>query len=239
MLVTDHFVFIHVHRTGGQFLRVFFNRFFPEIEAIGYHFPLSLLPEQFRDLPVLSVVRNPLDWYVSFYEKNLQRMRRSGRKGHALFEEVSKGGTLGFVEATERLVRLSEATDEAVARRAVIAKGFPMELVDNGGINLTHDDVISIGATCVGYFTWLFHRMTGGGQDRLRILRFEEFTQILPRALSECGVEVTDGMVDFLKGEQPRNASERRPFPEYYTPALKDLVFERDGGLIKKYGYEA
>src|SRR5689334_18614958 len=67
MLVTDRFVFVHLPRSGGTFVSQVIQKVFPEAHEVGYHLPLSALPAEFSHLPVLGTVRNPWDFYVSWY----------------------------------------------------------------------------------------------------------------------------------------------------------------------------
>lgn len=65
MIVTESFVFIHMHKTGGQTLNEIVKRCVEDCRDIGYHYPRSEIPPEFANLPVVGLVRNPWDWYVS------------------------------------------------------------------------------------------------------------------------------------------------------------------------------
>ena len=67
MIVTDKFVFVHFPRTGGTFITAVIMRLFPSAREIGYHLPRFLLPNEYSHLPVLGGVRNPWEFYVSWY----------------------------------------------------------------------------------------------------------------------------------------------------------------------------
>ena len=70
MITTKYFVFIHLPKTGGNFVREVLTRFAPgswEVNSVESHEGFEKIPEQFRNLPVLGIARNPLDWYVSWY----------------------------------------------------------------------------------------------------------------------------------------------------------------------------
>jgi hypothetical protein len=67
MLVTRDFVLVHVPKTGGTFL----NGLVKEHCEVVYertHAPYSDLPADYRNLPALAFVRDPWDWYVSWFE---------------------------------------------------------------------------------------------------------------------------------------------------------------------------
>src|SRR5688572_10983606 len=67
MICTNRFVFLHMARTAGNFFQSFLKRFFPDHQEVGYHYPRLLLPAPYRSLPIIGFIRNPWDWYVSFY----------------------------------------------------------------------------------------------------------------------------------------------------------------------------
>jgi hypothetical protein len=72
MLVTRYFVFVHVPKTGG----VWVKSVIPEewwVEALNAHELYENLPIKYANLPVLAFVRNPWDWYVSLYEYGRER----------------------------------------------------------------------------------------------------------------------------------------------------------------------
>lgn len=63
MYISDDFVLIHMFRMGGTTCIEQINS-----TRIGYHLPYSLLPKTVAHLPVVGVIRNPYDWYVSVYQ---------------------------------------------------------------------------------------------------------------------------------------------------------------------------
>jgi hypothetical protein len=68
MIVTEDFVFVHVPKTGGQFLRAAIEKTCYVVPTdLPYHAAYSLLPAEYRDRPAIAFVRNPWDWYVSIF----------------------------------------------------------------------------------------------------------------------------------------------------------------------------
>jgi hypothetical protein len=65
MITTDKFAFVHMHKTGGQSLGHILEACVPTMKHIGYHYPYHMLPAKYADLPVVGMVRNPWDWYIS------------------------------------------------------------------------------------------------------------------------------------------------------------------------------
>lgn len=71
MIVCKHFVYLHVEKTGGSWLRSALSGFTPwdwDLWIRGsYHQGWKDIPEQYKSKPILFTLRNPWDWYVSRY----------------------------------------------------------------------------------------------------------------------------------------------------------------------------
>jgi hypothetical protein len=68
MFATPYFVYVHVPKTGGNFVREIAERHFGiEWTSPRHHEHYELLPPPYRHLPALAFVRNPWDWYVSYW----------------------------------------------------------------------------------------------------------------------------------------------------------------------------
>ena len=114
MIVTEHFVYIHVSRTGGTFLNKLILEHVPGARMLQYHGQLKDLPESFAQLPVIGFVRNPWDWYVSMISDYR-------RKQQYVYEIISEGGDVGFKETVSRFLRLGD--------NSVLSKGLLSKLV--------------------------------------------------------------------------------------------------------------
>jgi len=95
MILSRHFVFIHVPKTGGVFVEKLLREYSPadwDVKAVPGHQTIGDIPSQYRSLPVFGFVRNPWDWYVSLYEY----LKRDGQ--NEIFNGVSDHGRKGFKE---------------------------------------------------------------------------------------------------------------------------------------------
>jgi hypothetical protein len=76
MLITSDFLFLHVPRTGGRFLRTLCYEHLPPERmirnALSPHTGYDVVAHDFADLPMIAFVRNPWDWYVSWYHHLMQ-----------------------------------------------------------------------------------------------------------------------------------------------------------------------
>ena len=91
MICTPKFTFIHLHKAAGQSINAALLGCIPEAREIGYHLPAQYIPQTAAHLPVIGIVRNPWDWYVSWYAFN-----NLGGVRNPLFSIVSRGKQAGF-----------------------------------------------------------------------------------------------------------------------------------------------
>lgn len=93
MFLTKHFVFLHFPKTGGSFVRTLLSEHAPadwELQVLSLHPTIRDIPASHENLPVFGYVRNPFDWYVSWYSF----LKSEG--DNAFFNEVSDSGRKGF-----------------------------------------------------------------------------------------------------------------------------------------------
>ncbi|MCA8950006.1 MAG: hypothetical protein KDE27_10920 [Planctomycetes bacterium] len=98
MILTRHFVFVHVPKTGGNFVREVLEQHAPpdwQVRRLDDHLTCRDVPPSHAALPRLAFVRNPFAWYVSWY--HFQKKTRD-----EFFLELSDDGRLGFLETMRR-----------------------------------------------------------------------------------------------------------------------------------------
>ena len=215
MLVTRYFTFVHVPKTGGSFVkRVLTNglppEWFLEVPGSDPHIGWDELPSQARGLPVLSFVRNPWDWYVSWYHYTVQRPPSLTRG--PLFHSVFDGGS--FAE---------------VVRRACTGR---FEHRDNRIVQIAQD-------LEVDFYTARLLTILGGGLDdeRLTVGRFEYLIEDLQSFLREHLVPVPDSFDALVHAQAPVRASQRGGYRDYYDSELRELVQSRSRLIIERFGY--
>jgi len=98
MFLTRHFVFVHVPKTGGNFVREILEQHAPEdwqLQGLENHASYRDIPASHRDLPRLAFARNPFAWHVSWF--HFQKNVKSD-----LFNRISDNGKLEFADAMRR-----------------------------------------------------------------------------------------------------------------------------------------
>jgi hypothetical protein len=226
MIATDHFVFLHLHKSGGTFVNEWLLRFLPDARQIGYHLPRRLIPPPLAKRPVLGLVRNPWSYYVSWYAFQ-SRMPRP----NALFTVLSEGGTLDFERTVRNMLELGTTGSHLDALVAALPAAY-----SNRGINLPGNEVAAIRGTGLGFYSFLYRYMYDG-PGLLQMGRMERMREELPSLLASTGQMIGGAMTSHLLEAPASNESQHGEYTSYYGPALRDLVAERDGDLIARHGY--
>ena len=151
MIVTDRFVFLHLHKSGGSFVNRFLMECVPGSQPVGYHLPRDDIPGDARHLPILGTVRNPWDYYVSWYS-----FQAAMPAPNALFLIASEERRLDFNGTVRNLMRLGE--DDSLLSAWV--DRLPSER-PHRGINLSKTCVAPLAQSGMGFYTFLYRRMYG------------------------------------------------------------------------------
>ncbi|MFI5394676.1 MAG: hypothetical protein ACHQ9S_04010 [Candidatus Binatia bacterium] len=183
MIITPRFVFPHLHKSGGTFVNEALLNHLPGAVKTGHHRPASQLPPACVGLRVLGVVRNPWDFYVSWF--TFQSRRRE-----YVWRVFSDEGQLDFAATTERMLRAGEAGDLIDRLVEFAPADFP-----NRQVNLTKACIEGLRGFRGGWYTFLFRRMYG--DLPVHFIRKENLRQELLDFLREMGV-VSPALTGFV-----------------------------------------
>ena len=226
MIASPRFVFLHLHKSGGTFVNECLLRFVPQARQLGYHLPRTAIPAELAALPVLGVVRNPWSYYVSWYAFQAARPQPN-----ALFRVLSEGGRAGFAGTIRNALELS--SDTTLLERVVAA--LPANYTGRG-LNMPGVALAPIAASGLGLYAYLYRYLFGAGGPT-HAARMERLRQELPTMLQAVGEPVSDALRQHLATAAASNVSTHGPYADYYAPALRELVAERDAPVIQRYGY--
>jgi hypothetical protein len=227
MLVTDRFVFVHLPRSGGTFVSQVIQKVFPEAHEVGYHLPLSALPAEFSHLPVLGTVRNPWDFYVSWYHHQESNDRRG-----PLISFLTENRSLGFAGMMRNALTLSEH-EKLDALIDALPEHFNYK--DRNIANLTRNMMRRIRGSGMGLYSFRFKEMFGARADVV-FCRLDRLRDDLLVFFDRIGV-AGDELRRYVGGLDNKNTSEHRHYSSYYTPDLANLVAERDRTVIERFGF--
>jgi hypothetical protein len=227
MIVTDRFVFLHLHKSGGTFVNECLLRFLPDARQVGYHLPRSMTPPEAVNLPVLGFVRNPWSYYVSWYSFQLERPNPN-----FLFRILSDDGRLEFEPTIRNMLNLGAGS----LRLDMAIRSLP-QAYSNQGLNLPGFALEPIRNTRLGFYTYLYRYLYTGPGKPVSVGRLEELRDDLLPMLESVGQPISEPMRAYVAEESPSNTSTHTAYTEYYSEGLRDLVAERDADVITRHGY--
>ena len=227
MIITDRFVFLHLHKSGGTFVNECLLRFVPDARHVGYHLPRSMTPPESAHLPMLGFVRNPWSYYVSWYAFQLERPHPN-----FLFRILSDDGNLDFETTVRNMLNLGAGS----MRLDLVLRMLP-KTYGNQGLNLPSPALEAIRNTRLGFYTFLYRYLYTGPVSPVIVGRLELLRDDLLPMLESVGQSVSPAMRDFVETEGPRNTSQHTAYTEYYSESLRELVAERDAEIIGRHGY--
>lgn len=226
MIVTDRFVFLHLHKSGGSFVNRFLMECVPGSQPIGYHLPREYIPSEARQLPILGTVRNPWDYYVSWYS-----FQAAMSAPNALFLIASEDRRLAFNGTIRNMMRLGEDTSLLSAW----VDRLPSEL-PHRGINLSKACVAPLANSGMGFYTFLYRRMYGD-RSNTTLLDMATLREGLRDYLPRAGIPLSSSMRIWLVDKPAVNTSAHARYTDLYDEGLRALVASKDADIIHRHGY--
>lgn len=249
MILTRKFVFIHLPKTGGTFVSDALKRVVQRprkgnfLERLGRrwkdpvlldtlkHGTVREIPERWRGLPVVSVMRNPYDRLVSMYNFEWWKTKppewvdfRELKRLHPAWPEVSFEE---FIEGIQLFRMLQAPSIPAEAQPGVMTEHFVRFFFrDPGAVYPRLDDAYIAG------------RGWEKDMDPVEFLRQENLNQDLHDALRRMGYPEKDiafipCLGRILPGKSKRGAGAR--WEDFYTPELKARIRRRERLLFAMF----
>jgi hypothetical protein len=228
MIITDRFVFLHLHKSGGSFVNECLLRFVPHARSIGYHLPHLLIPAEAAHLPVLGFVRNPWSYYVSWFNFQAQRPVQN-----AMFRILSDNGRLGFEATVRNMLELGAHSTHLPKILAALPAHY-----GRSGLNLPAFALAPIRDSGLGFYSFLYRYIYGESNALLTVERTEDLRFKLLEYLASVGQRVTHALNDYVLDATARNTSEHGAYAGYYSNELRELVGEKDRLIISHHGYQ-
>ena len=179
------------------------------------------------------MVRNPWDWYVSWYAFN-----QLPNIHNPLFTIVSNHGRADFKSTVTNLINLGSDDPVSKRHRDELADLLPDSLDNNRGVGLTKDCIRSFCDDVTGYYSWLFSRMLGNCLDgQLHVGRFENLQGDFLTIMRQLGVEELSALEQEFDRRERKNFSRHSHYSHYYDDELRDLVARKESRLIDTHDY--
>jgi len=210
VILTRDFVFVHIPKTGGNFVRAVLEDHAPadwQVERCEDHATWRDVPASHAELPKLAFVRNPFAWYVSWF--HYQQKTRD-----PFFLEISDDGRLGFLDTMRRVY------------------GTPWPGAAGRG-QVSGDHSLPLGE---GPFLQMLWDMLGPGLEGCRVGKMEILRDDLLRLLAEL-TTVPAALESAVLSLPAQNTSRHGHYSRYYDAELRDLVLARDRPIFDYFGY--
>lgn len=238
--VSDKFVFIHIPKSAGLYIRKAIRSLntggreygFDGNTKTSHHCGLKRIPDEVKDRPILVTVRNPWDWYVSWYHYSFKNNNFAHEKH--IFPFISDNVSLSFEETIHNL--LSDSF-----QRANLGEEF-IHIYQNRYMKFREMQKLNI-----GYHTWSILDEIAEKEvtditnikrwfynPLIRFLRIEDFPDNLIEFFSGLGYEDVQKKI---KKIGRTNTTKHLHYSKYYNEELRDLISEKDKFVIEKFGY--
>lgn len=236
MLVTPNFVFIHIPKTAGRFCRhQIVEHAGPVLFRGGLHGPIERLPEQFKQLPIIAFVRNPWDWYVSWF------FHMQGFDGfNPLFANAVKAGKNDFTSIMHYIFdSLEEGNPAATALDEYLKSPEHLQReshdLDTSMISFQRQH------NC-GVLGWRYKFNVGEDAGVTKhIGKFEHLVDDLIRCLKDCHVLLSQPAEFKIRMARPVGEGEvraKRDFRSMYTDTrLIERIAEKERFIVDNFDY--
>lgn len=213
-------------KTAGHFIKRYLSSIFPDAkETEGMHGSLESVYPFCTNMFTFGTIRNPWEWYVSFY--------------HYLLNHHDNTYYSTFVEGTDDFADMLHRMMDYNVKGDAWNKDYVMQYMRNLDVGFcTFHYVYSFCNELSSLFNeYNRAQLFGSIKDKLlvdAICKCEHIETHLVPLLIENGINVPNEPISLQK----INVSKHKPYQEYYTNDLIDLVAYKDEWLIKEYNYE-
>lgn len=216
MILTPTFVFVHLQKAGGSFVEKFLLDNFPNTKQIfpkhiGIHdFLQNINDERIENLPKVGCIRNPYDWYVSWWKSN--SLEDTGHLFPKIFTKERKSNFKKFM-------------------KYIMNEDFGVQHDLNG---------YQIQCLDIGVYTYrykkAFYSPVFTSYDSM-ILDEILYTETLREDLAEF-LGLKGELLDTLNNMPKIHTSNHTDYRNYYDNELIDLVLHKDRLIFQEYGYD-
>lgn len=239
MIIAPDFVCIHLQKCGGSFLREYLIRNISGAKYTGEpHDKACDIPKQHRSKPILGTIRNPWDWYVSWYA-GTQR----SKKGHFwVLHKNGKQTTFSeFMATVMDLKKRIHNIDFGLVNRLGIGvytyryiQSYchnPDQVFEQLQSQPPGEQIV-----CIAKFREFCYQ-NDNAILRLNLCRTESLRSDLLSFLTSTPTGITKSQASVLTAMAKVNTSEHGSYQDYYDQQLRQSIGEMDNYIVDRFGY--
>lgn len=244
MLVTEKLVYIHIPKTAGHFAKRYIKKFAGPVLYEGeWHGPISRLPKEYSGLPVVSFVRNPWDWYVSwfFHQKDTGFFNplagASAEQGYTEFEPAMK-----FIMKSIKRGSKESKVLGAYIKSDEYKQFIKLKAQNEPGLadlnNTMHKALVRDN---IGMLVWRYEFLLGSHSKDVIFGRFENLAEDLLAIFNSLGIELSAEEKQEVLSGGPMNVGQsrfNRSYRVFYNDLLVKQVASRERKIIDQFGYK-
>ena len=185
-------------------------------KIVPQHDGYTTIKPQHINKPIIGVIRNPWDWYVSLYHFHLPS------KGSFMYPIVKEGGSFkGFLKLflNKKKGRIHDLNFEWLSKRDVGPYTYRViKCFNKNGLGV--DDVDNCNFS---------------GVD---IIKMENLVPNFINSLESKNIYLPEESINKLKSKQKVNTSTHKDYRQYYDDESIELVSKKDRLIIKRFNYE-
>jgi len=248
MIISDRFVFLHLQKCAGAFVKSLLEQMFSDARKKGTpHDSVADIEPQDRHKTIFGTVRNPWDWYVSYY---------SYTKSKAGWRTLHAGGTFDYWLGELFRAGLHGAEPKKLGGKGV---GHPrrvaLSTARDGRIDTSLMNTLGIGP----YTYWFVQRYFEDSETVLQnwnvdsilsgdlgtracnhFCRVEDLRNELLRFFDSIDLELTSEQHSLLMSFPIKNNTNpgNRVTETFYDEEKSALIREKEELLVRMFGYE-
>lgn len=223
MIITPDFVCIHLQKCGGSFLREFLTKHISGAKYNGIvHDRACDIPEKYQKKPILGIIRNPWDWYVSWYTAT----------------QSNPSGKFWVLHTKGKQTTFGEFMDKMFSTKQTIHN------VDFGFIHKLGIDLYTyyyIRSYCRNPHVVFNNLATKSLNDNMvfeiHICRTENLRLDLMNFLVSTPAGITESQTNTLMTMSKVNTSPRGKYQDYYDERLRKLIKDKNRYVIDRFAY--
>lgn len=239
MLVTQTFVFIHLTKCAGTFAREALGLLDGPVVYEGrYHGSWDELPDQFRNMPVITTIRNPYDWWVSWYHF----MKQNGWF-NPIAQAAVDAGRLSF---GDMIAFIRSGLNRNTAEAAAIDRYIQQQKLSAPSVNndFNEDMINFMRKRQCGILSWRFnHQLGSAPKNRVFYIHQESLLDDLVSSFAWAGKalnpEHREKVLMLANLPRIKATSRDRDYRKYYdSEATIKAVAHLDRRIINRFDYK-